>query len=361
MRTGDGVFVIAEAGVNHNGDLETARHLIDAAAQAGADAVKFQSFRAGELVSRSAPKADYQLRTTDAAESQHDMIEALELTEADHAVLIDHAGSRGIDFLSTPFDLASLALLTDRFGLGTIKLGSGELTNGPLLLAAARSAQELIVSTGMGCLGEVESALSVLAFGFVEPLTAVPSPDAVERAYGSETGQQALRDRVTLLHCTTDYPADVRDVNLRAMATLERAFGVGVGYSDHTMGIHVSLAAVAAGATVIEKHVTLDRGLPGPDHEASLEPDELRELVHQLREVEQSLGDGIKRPAAAEQGNRDVARKSLVAKTSIRAGERYDTGNLTCKRPGTGVSPLRYWDYLGQPADRDYDADDLIR
>jgi len=355
------VLIIAEAGVNHNGDLDLGTRLVDAAADAGADAVKFQTFRAEALVSRGAPKADYQLRTTDAAESQFEMIRRLELTEAAHEVLISHARSRGIAFLSTPFDLGSLDLLTRRFGLERIKLGSGELTNAPLLVAAARGAREVILSTGMGSLAEVETALAMLAFGFTTPGEAGPTPVALERAYASPAGQAALRDRVVLLHCTTDYPTAFANVNLRAMSTLARAFGVRVGYSDHTPEIHISLAAAALGAEVIEKHLTLDRDLPGPDHAASLEPGELRDLVRQVRDIEHALGDGVKRPTEPEWRIRDVARKSLVAAKPVAAGEPFTVDNLTCKRPGTGVSPVHYWSHLGRPADRSYEEDELIR
>ena len=356
MRT----FVIAEAGVNHNGDVSLAKKLIDVAAIAGVDAVKFQTFRAERMVSRHAPKAEYQTRTTADTESQFEMIRKLELTEADHEELIAHAKACGIAFLSTPFDVPSLHLLTRRFGVNTIKVPSGDITNAPFLLEVARAAQRVIMSAGMSTLADVEAALRVFAFGFTVPVTVTPQSGDFERAFASEAGQRALRDRVTLLHCTTEYPAPFDEVNLRAMDTLASAFGLPVGYSDHTMGIHVSLAAVARGARVIEKHVTLDRNLPGPDHKASLEPDELRQLVRQIREVEPALGDGIKRPTASEWRNRDVARKSLVAARAIQAGEVFTEENLTCKRPGTGMSPFAYWQILGQPARRSYNADEAL-
>jgi N-acetylneuraminate synthase len=353
-------FIIAEAGVNHNGDMELARRLIDTAAHAGADAVKFQSFRAGALASGSAPKADYQTRTTGASEGQLEMLRKLELSIADHEMLIAHAKARGIAFLSSPFDAASLELLTGRLGLETIKCASGELTNAPFLLAIARAARHVIVSTGMSDLADVEQALGVLAFGFTAPGAALPRRDAFAEAYASDTGQRALRERVTLLHCTTEYPAPPSEVNLRAMEALSSAFGVPVGYSDHTRGIHISLAAVARGARMIEKHFTIDRALPGPDHAASLAPHELTELVTQIREIEQALGDGIKRPTASEWKNRDVARKSLVAAEAIEAGEPFTERNLVCKRPGSGASPSGYWQLLGTPATRRYAADELI-
>jgi N-acetylneuraminate synthase len=353
-------YIIAEAGVNHNGDPSLAKQLIDVAAAAGADAVKFQTFRAEQLVTRRASKAVYQTRTTNPAESQFDMIRKLELTKIDHKELIAHARARGIAFLSAPFDLASLHLLTTRFGLQTIKVPSGEITNAPFLLAIARAAQRVILSTGMSSLAEVEAALGVLALGFTAPATARFQRSDFERTFASEAGQQALRKRVTLLHCTTEYPAPVEEVNLRAMDTLAAAFALPVGYSDHTPGIHIALAAVARGAWVIEKHFTLDRNLPGPDHKASLEPDELRQLVRQTREIEQALGDGIKRPTVSEWKNREVARKSLVAAKAIKAGEIFTEKNLTCKRPGTGVSPWAYWQTLGQLAHRNYAADESL-
>lgn len=354
------IYIIAEAGVNHNGDLDRAKQMIDVAAEAGADAIKFQTFRAKHVVSRSAPKAEYQTRTTDQAESQFDMIRKLELTEDHHEVLIAHAKIRGITFLSTPFDEHSLHLLTTRFGLQTIKVSSGEITNAPFLLNIARAAQRVILSTGMCTLAEVEAALGVLAFGFTTPTTAIPQREKFEQSFVSEAGQRALRDRVTLLHCTTEYPAPFDEVNLRAMDTLAAAFGLPVGYSDHTPGIHITLAAVARGAQVIEKHLTLDNNLPGPDHKASIEPDEMHALVRQSREIVLAMGDGIKRPTASEWKNRDVARKSLVAAKTIQAGEMFTEKNLTCKRPGNGNSPFNYWDLIGEPAAIKYELDQLI-
>jgi len=355
----DPTFIIAEAGVNHNGDISLAKQLIDIAANAGADAVKFQTFQAEKVVSRNAPKAQYQTQTTGTTESQFEMIRKLELSDLDHEVLISHAQSRRIEFLSTPFDLPSLHLLTHNFGLKTIKIPSGEITNAPFLLEIARCAEQVILSTGMSTLAEVEAALGVLAFGFTMD-KAIPQQGDFEQAFASDLGQQELGDRVTLLHCTTEYPAPFGEVNLLAMDTLASAFGLAVGYSDHTPGIHVSLAAVARGARIIEKHFTSDRTLPGPDHQASLEPQELNQLVRQIREIEQALGDGIKRPTASEWKNREVARKSLVASSAIKAGEVFTEENLTCKRPGTGVSPFTYWQTIGQVATRSYDMDETL-
>ena len=360
MRSELATFIIGEAGVNHNGSLDMARRLIDVAAEAGADAVKFQTFRAEQMVSRHAPKAEYQTRTTEKAESQFDMIRKLELAETDHEVLITHAKARRIAFLSAPFDVPSLRLLTNRFGLETIKIPSGEITNAPFLLAIAQVAKRVILSTGMSTLAEVEAALGVLAFGFTQPMDAAPGREAFARAFASDTGQDDLRHRVTLLHCTTEYPAPFAEVNLRAMDTLAAAFALPVGYSDHTPGIHIPVAAVARGACVIEKHYTLDRNLPGPDHKASLEPDELRQMVAAIRDVELSLGDGIKRPTAAEWKNRNVVRRSLVAARAIAAGAFFSAENIVCKRPGGRVSPFEYWRIAGQVAARSYDEDEAL-
>lgn len=356
---GDHVFIIAEAGVNHNGSLDLARDLIDAAADAGANAVKFQTFKADKLVSRMAAKAGYQIANTGVIESQHEMIRKLELSDADHVILIQHCEAKGIEFLSTPFDLDSLELLANKFDIERIKLPSGDITNAPLLLQTARTGKQVILSTGMSTLGEVETALGILAFGYCEP-SAAPSLLGFENAYVSENGRKALQDNVTLLHCTSEYPAPFADVNLHAMATLANAFCLPIGYSDHTTGIAVSIAAVALGATVIEKHFTIDRNLPGPDHKASLEPDELKQMVCSIREVELALGSPIKQSAASELRNRSVARKSLVAACPIQKGEVFTQDNLTVKRPGDGVSPIRYWEWLGKVADRNYQQDDKV-
>lgn len=350
-------FIIAEAGVNHNGSLPIALALVDAAAEAGADAVKFQTFRAHTLVSRDASKADYQKRSTDATESQFEMLRQLELSLADHQILAAHALARGVAFLSTPFDVDSLQLLTGTFGMRTIKVSSGDITNAPFLLDIARSAESVILSTGMCALAEVEAALGVLAFGFTRDADLRPERGALEEAFYSDEGQRALREHVTLLHCTTEYPAPFAEVNLRAMDTLAQAFGLRVGYSDHTPGIHIPVAAVARGATVIEKHFTLDRDLPGPDHKASLEPSELRAMVAAVRDVEASLGDGVKRPTASEWKNRLVARKSLVVARVTAEGEPLV---LACKRPGSGVSPFEFWNRDGRLAGRAYAADEAL-
>lgn len=328
-------LIIAEAGVNHNGDMGLARRLIDVAAAAGADLVKFQTFRADKLVTAYASKAEYQSRATDAAESQHAMISKLELTREMHDVLIAHCKSRGIGFFSTGFDVDSIDLLM-QLGLQFIKIPSGEITNLPLLRHVGRHAKPVILSTGMAMLSEIEAALEAL----------------------EQSG--APRDRITVLHCNTEYPTPMPDVNLRAMLAIRDTFGVAVGYSDHTLGIEVPIAAVALGATVIEKHFTLDRKLPGPDHKASLEPAELKAMVSAIRNIEQALGDGIKRPSASETKNKPIARKSLVAACAIRAGEVFSASNLAVKRPGTGLSPMRWDEVVGRAAPRDFAQDELI-
>lgn len=352
-------YIIAEAGVNHNGSLDLAKQLIDAAVEAGADAVKFQTFKAEKLVGRNAPKAEYQTKTTDGAESQFAMIKKLELDEEAHFVLINYCREKGIQFLSTPFDLESVDLLASRFDLPRLKISSGELTNAPLLLKAARAGKPIILSTGMATLGDIEQALGVLAFGYTHSHS-VPSLSTFQQAYISEKGQRVLQEKVILLHCTTEYPAPYEEVNLRAMDTLRNAFGLPVGFSDHTRGIAVPVAAVARGAIVIEKHFTLDRNLPGPDHKASLEPNELREMVKSIRQVEHALGSPIKSPTASELKNMVVARKSLVAARAIQQGERFTEENLAVKRPGDGISPVHYWEWLEKTASRDYEPDEKV-
>ncbi len=353
------VYVIAEAGVNHNGSLSRALKLIDIAKEAGADAVKFQSFKAEEMVRKTTEKAEYQKLLTDSAETQYQMLRRLELSEEDHEKLIAHCDIQGINFLSSPFDESSLKLLVNRFNLSQLKLGSGEITNSPLLLQIGHAGCSLILSTGMSSLDEVEQALSVLAFGYLN-VSDTPGEEAFSLALTSSSGQALLRDKVTLLHCTSEYPAPYTDINLKAMDMLKDTFGLKVGYSDHSQGIAISLAAVARGASVIEKHFTLDRSLPGPDHQASLEANELKAMVAGIRQIELSLGDGIKRLMPSEVNNRLVVRKSLVTRTRIKKGEFFNESNLTVKRPGEGVQPINYWSWLGREAKRDYGADEVV-
>lgn len=331
MRT----LVIAEAGVNHNGDMVLARKLIDVAAEAGADMVKFQSFSADRLVTANAKKAEYQIQNTDIGETQHAMIRRLELTRYMHEDLIGYCKARGIQFLSSGFDLESIDLLID-LGLDRFKIPSGEITNLPYLRYVGSFGKPIILSSGMSTLAEIESALLIL----------------------EQAG--TARNSVTVLHCNSQYPTPMTDVNLRAMLTIRDAFGTAVGYSDHTLGIEVAVAAVALGATVIERHFTLDRSLQGPDHKASLEPDELKEMITAIRNIEHALGDGIKHPSISEEKNKPIVRKSLVAACAIRKGEVFSEVNIMVKRPGTGLSPMLWDEVLGQKASRDFAPDELI-
>ena len=353
-------LIIAEAGVNHNGDPAQALALVDAAARAGADVVKFQSFRADKLATGDAAKASYQKVTTGSEQSQLEMLRALELSEDDEARIAAACSAADITYMSTPFDADSATHLVRRIGVATLKVGSGDLTNAPLLLHLARFKLPIILSTGMATLAEVEQALGVIAFGYLGDVSARPTKADLADVLLDRAAWDELRGKVTLLHCTTEYPADPQSINLRAMATLRDAFGLPVGFSDHSRGIHVAAAAVALGATVIEKHLTLDRNLPGPDHRASIEPDELAAMIASIRDIEVALGDGRKVPAAEELPNRTVARRSLVAIRPIKSGERFTEDNLGVKRPGNGIPPIEYWTYLGRPAPRDYAANEAL-
>ena len=349
---------IAEAGVNHNGSLELALALVDAAADAGADVVKFQTFKAEQLVTAAAPKAGYQVTNTGEGGGQLEMLRRLELSMADHERLLQHCKRRSIRFMSTAFDTQSLEFLAT-LDMPAVKIPSGDITHGPMLLQAARLGRPLIVSTGMCTLSDIEAALGVIAFGLTRQGTPRDRADC-ETTRCSAAGQQAQRRCVTLLHCVTQYPAPPESVNLRAMDTMAAAFGLPVGYSDHTLGIEVSIAAVARGAPVIEKHFTLDRKLPGPDHAASLEPAELKQLVGAIRVVGRALGSAIKAPAEAEIANRAVARRSVVAARAIRQGEPLSLDALAFKRPGTGLSPMDCWSAQGRKAARDFNPDEPI-
>ncbi len=331
MRT----FIIAEAGVNHNGKIELAKRLIDVAVNAGADAVKFQTFKAEEVISKFAPMAEYQKRNISDYESQLDMVRALELSYTDFETLKDYCDKKGIIFISTPFDLHSARFLRD-LGLEIFKIASGEITNYPLLREIGSYKKKVILSTGMSDLGEIEDALNVLM----------------------ENGTR--RENITILHCNTEYPTPYEDVNLKAMLTIREAFKVNVGYSDHTTGIEVPIAAVALGATVIEKHFTLDKNLPGPDHKASLEPNELTAMVEAIRNTEKALGNGIKKPSQSEIKNMNIVRKSIVAKRDIKIGETLTEENLTTKRPGTGINPMKWKEIIGKKASKDISKDKLL-
>ena len=352
--------IIAEAGVNHNGSRTLAFELIDAAKEAGANIVKFQTFKAKNLVTEDAKQAAYQVANTKKEESQFAMLSRLELPYDTHHELVKYCDSLGIEFLSTAFDLDSLDFLVNDLALKRLKLPSGELTNAPLVLAHARSGCDLIVSTGMASLSEIETALGVIAFGYTAEASAIPSLQTFQEAYASDIGQKALKEKVTILHCTTEYPAPMEEINLRAMDTLAQAFGLAAGYSDHSEGITIPVAAVARGAVLIEKHFTLDKNMEGPDHKASLEPQELKAMVDAIRQVEQALGSYVKKPTVSEVKNKIVARKSLVAAKDIVIGEQLTEANLTIKRPGSGVTPYRYWDYIGTESNQNYKAGDLI-
>lgn len=330
------VFIIAEAGVNHNGSIEIAKKLIDVAAEAKVDAVKFQTFKTELSITKDAKKADYQVANTqNSGESQFDMVKKLELSEDVHRELISYCKEKGVMFFSTAFDHHSIDFL-DSLGLDIFKIPSGEITNLPYLQHIGRLRKKIILSTGMATLGEIESALSVLM------------------------SSGTPRENITILHANTEYPTPIEDVNLKAMLTIGQAFNTNYGYSDHTLGIEVPTAAVALGATVIEKHFTLDRNMEGPDHAASLEPDELYAMVSSIRNIEKALGSSIKQPSPSESKNMAVARKSIVAKTAVKKGEVFTEHNLTIKRPGTGISPMRWNEILGSIALKDYKEDELI-
>jgi N-acetylneuraminate synthase len=358
LSVSDRVWIIAEAGVNHNGSIDRALQLVEIAADAGADVIKFQTFKAEKLATAKAAKADYQAINTKSAGSQLDMLRSLELSPDDHGRLAERCQARNIAFMSTAFDAESLALLA-AFDMPAIKIPSGDITCADLLLRAARLQRKLIVSTGMATLGEIEQALGVIAFGLMSDRAPTGHAD-FEAAYLCDAGRTALQRAVTLLHCVTEYPAPPDAVNLRAMDTMAAAFGLPIGYSDHTLGIEVSLAAVARGARVIEKHFTLDRALPGPDHLASLEPAELKQLVCGIRNIERALGSPVKAPAPAELRNRTVARRSLVAARPLRKGELLTADMIAAKRPGDGLSPMEMWRLIGRAASRDYEADEQL-
>jgi len=328
-------FIIAEAGVNHNGSIDLAKQMIDVALEAGADAVKFQTFKTENLVSKNAPKADYQKISTENNESQFEMIKKLELDENAHKILFVYCREKRLQFLSSPFDLDSIDLL-NKLGMEIFKIPSGEITNLPYLRKIGELGKKVILSTGMADLEEIEDALDVL------------------------TNEGTELNNITLLHCNSEYPTPIEDVNLQAMQTIAAAFNVKVGYSDHTIGIEVPVAAVALGASIIEKHFTLDKTMEGPDHKASLEPEELKAMVHAIRNIEKALGNGIKKASPSELKNKSVVRKSIVAACDIQRGEIFTEKNIIVKRPGTGISPIRWDEIVGKTSTKDYHEDDLI-
>ena len=329
------VFIIAEAGVNHNGSIGLAKKLIDVAVEAGVNAIKFQTFKSENLVSKSATKAEYQKETTDREESQFDMLKKLELDIDTHKELIEYCNSKNIMFLSTPFDLDSIDMLSN-LGLEIFKIPSGEITNLPYLEKIGSLNKKVILSTGMANLGEIEDALDILIYS------------------------GTAKENITILHANTMYPTPMEDVNLKAMLTIGRAFDIDYGYSDHTLGIEVPIASVALGATCIEKHFTLDKNMEGPDHKASLEPDELKAMVKAIRNIEIALGSSVKKPTKSEKPNMEVARKSIVAKKAIKKGKILTKENLAVKRPGSGISPMRWDEIIGTVTTKDYVEDELI-
>jgi N,N'-diacetyllegionaminate synthase len=328
-------FIIAEAGVNHNGRIDLAKRMIDAAVQAGADAIKFQTFTPEKIVSKKAPKAEYQKKTTDKEESQLEMLKKLALDADAHRELVGYCTKKGIMFLSTPFDLGSIDLLND-LGLEIFKIPSGEITNLPYLRKIGSLKKKIIMSSGMADMKEIDKAMQILIEG------------------------GASKRNITLLQCNTEYPTPFKDVNLLAMITMKNTLGVRVGYSDHTLGIEMPVAAVALGAKIIEKHFTLDRKMKGPDHKASLEPKELEAMVTAIRNVEIALGNGTKKPSPSDIKNRAIVRKSIVASREIKKGDIFTEKNITSKRPGTGISPMKWYDVIGRKAKRNFKADELI-
>lgn len=327
------VYVIAEAGVNHNGNMDNAIKMVEEARKAGADAIKFQTFISENLVTKHAEKAEYQKETTDKQESQYQMLKKLELKRENYSQLKKECERQGIDFLSTPFDLDSIDVL-EALGVSAFKIPSGEITNYPYLVKIAKTKKKVYLSTGMSTLEEVQEAVNVL------------------RRNGTKD--------IVVLHCNTQYPTPLRDANLKAIHTLENYFRTDVGYSDHTLGIEVAVAAVAMGASVIEKHFTLDRNMEGPDHKASVEPNELAQMISYIRNVELAMGDGVKEPTKSESENIAIARKSIVARRKIKKGEIFTEDNLTVKRPGTGINPMKWLEVLGKEATKDFEEDDLI-
>lgn len=328
------VFIIAEAGVNHNGNLENAKRLVDAAVEAGADAIKFQTFNADKLVSQYSAKAEYQLINTDKEETQYEMLKKLELNLVAHKELSLYCKNKAILFLSTPFDLDSIDLLVNKLNISLLKIPSGEITNYPYLRKIGQTQKEVILSTGMSTMEEIEQAIGVL------------------KKFGTS--------KISLLHCNTEYPTPMQDVNLNALRTMEKRFKVPIGYSDHTQGIEVAIAAVAIGATIIEKHFTLDKKMEGPDHIASLEPGELKQMVSCIRNIEIAMGSKNKEPTESEQKNVKIVRKSIVARYEIKKGEKFTEENLIAKRPGNGISPMNWNDIIGKKATKDYKIDEMI-
>ena len=353
-------LIIAEAGVNHNGDAKTALQLVKAAHEAGADIIKFQTFIADQLVTSNAKRAKYQIRNVGREESQVQMLRRLELSFELHHQINSECNALGIEFLSTAFDVESLRFLTEEIGLKRLKIASGEITNAPFVLAHARLELNIMLSTGMATLSDIENSLGVIAFGLTAGKNTVPNSTNFLKAYSSDAGQQALKEKVTLLHCTTEYPTPPNEVNLNLIDTLSSSFDLPIGFSDHSIGNEITIAAVAKGAAVIEKHFTLDKDSDGPDHKASLDPQELTEMVKSIRKIELSLGKKVKFPTVSEFENRSVVRKSLVSAQRIKKGEHFSDLNIAIKRPGNGISPYNYWDFIGRISTKDYEIGELV-
>ena len=351
-------YIIAEAGVNHNGNLEAAKELVKEAKKAGADAVKFQTFKAVNLVTKDAKKADYQYKNTSKKDTQFEMLNKLELSYDEQLELFYLCEEIGIDFLSTAFDSESLDFLTNKIGLKTLKISSGDLTNAPLLYEFGKSQKSLILSTGMSNIQEIQEALSILAFGLLKKVG--PSEANFKEVFKSSEAQEILKEKVSLLHCTTEYPAPLDEINLQAISVLKDKFDLNIGYSDHSDGILVSILAASHGAKLIEKHFTLDKNLEGPDHKSSLTPDELEEMVISIRNIEKIMGDKIKEPTKSELKNIPIARKSIIAVKDIKEGQRFTDDNIAVKRPGTGISPIKFWDILDTKSKKAYKADEMI-
>lgn len=353
------VTIIAECGVNHNGDINRAKAMIDAACEGGADYVKFQTFKVDALVKKDAPLAIYQKTNLKAEKSQYEMLKNYELSENDFECLYEYTINKNVaKFLSTPFDLPSLLFLKS-LGLNTIKISSGDLTNGPLLLEAAKLGLSVILSSGMSTLEEIKIALSILKWGY-ERGSLEPSNLREIMDYAAEKDFRSISEKVSLLHCVSEYPAPSQLINLRAMTTLENEFSIPIGYSDHSLGTHIPVAAVALGAKIIEKHFTLDRDLPGPDHKASLTSNELKEMVYEIREVENALGDGIKIPRGNEKDTAKIVRKGIYAKALIKQGDLLTEDKIECLRPETQTSAVHFWDIKGSSASKDYQPGDPL-
>jgi len=350
-------IIIAEAGVNHNGDLSLAKELIDIAVDAKADFVKFQTFKAEKVVSTFASQAEYQTKNTGISESQLEMVRKLELQESDFIELYKYCEESGIKFLSTAFDVESLKFLVEECKISCLKVPSGEITNAPFLYEIGKYRLPLILSTGMANLEEIEQALAILAYGWAGN----KEPETVQECYDFYSGNpDILKGNITILQCVTEYPAPYADTNLNVMKTIADKFNVSVGFSDHSAGIHIPVAAVAMGATIIEKHYTKDRNLAGPDHKASLEPIELKNMVQHIRDTEDAMGNGIKEPQESEIKNIPIARRSLVASKTIKKGEVFSKDNITCKRPADGISAMKYWDLLGQECNKNLSDDQRV-